>query len=177
MERPSSFLSHLCLLWSLWFLFLLLSHSFLRSYGLQRYLKQENAYNYKGWKREWGLRDEQSPHVRKCKTVLDSGLHAVVSRWIPLFVRETYIFLIPILREDFGFLEWYSVFQSPEFRITQAKLFVVFGFQNYAGQFFPDSGIRMRREQLISFMRIGIVYLRRKKLWSWNAIERTEWIL
>ena len=41
---------------------------------------------------------KQSPHVRKCRTVLDSGLHAVDSGWIPLFVRETYTFLIPILR-------------------------------------------------------------------------------
>ena len=88
LKRPSSFLSHLCLLWSLWFLFLLLSHSFLHSHGLQRYLKQENAY--KGWKREWGLRDEQSPHVRQSKKVLDSGLHAVDSEWIPVFVQIPY---------------------------------------------------------------------------------------
>ena len=95
LKGPPSFSSHLCLLWSLWFLFLPLSHSFLHSHGLQRYLKQENAYE--GWKWEWGLRGEQSSHVRKSKTVLDSGLHAVDSGLIPLFVRETYIFLIPIL--------------------------------------------------------------------------------
>ena len=59
-----------------------------------------------------------SPYERKSKTVLDSGFHAVDSgsfvstTWIPDSNRQW----------DFRFLELYSGFQSPGFRITLVKI-------------------------------------------------------
>ena len=59
-----------------------------------------------------------SPYERKSKTVLDSGFHAVNSgsfvstTWIPDSNRQW----------DSGFLELYSGYQSPGFRIPLAKI-------------------------------------------------------
>ena len=63
-------------------------------------------------------RTQLSPKLRESKTVLDSGFHAVDYGFqvldSVLFARRTWIL-------DSGFLEMYSRFQSPGFRILQAK--------------------------------------------------------
>ena len=73
---------------------------------------------------------KQSPHVRKWKTVLDSGLHAVDSGWIPLFVRETYTFLIPILRRISDSLSGIPYSKAQNFGFHKPNCSCFFGFQN-----------------------------------------------
>ena len=57
-----------------------------------------------------------SPHVRESKTVLDSGFHAVDSRF---FVSGTWV-LDSNRQWDSGFLQLYSGFQIPGFCIPPA---------------------------------------------------------
>ena len=60
-----------------------------------------------------------SPHVRKSKTVLDFGFRAVDSGFklldSPSLLSGSWI-------PDSGFLQLYSRFQGPGFRISQAKI-------------------------------------------------------
>ena len=55
------------------------------------------------------------PRVRESKTVLDTGFHAMNSGFQVLDSRFQLFW-------DSGFLEQYSIFQSPGFWIPQAKI-------------------------------------------------------
>ena len=71
----------------------------------------------------WALVLITASHVRReSKTVVDSGFHAVDSRFQVLdsgfFVSETWI-------PDSGFLELFSGFQSPGFQIPRIKIYQI----------------------------------------------------
>ena len=66
-----------------------------------------------------------SSYVREFKTVLDSGLHAVDSGFQVLDSRSFSVdlgFRIPIVSGISGFLQLYSGFEGPGFRIPQTKI-------------------------------------------------------
>ena len=66
---------------------------------------------------------DKSPYVGESRTVLDSGFHTVDSGFQVLeFISRTWV-LDSNRQWDFGFLELYSEFQGPGFRIPQAKIF------------------------------------------------------
>ena len=90
-----------------------------------------------------GVFMRESLQVRELKTILDSGFHAMDSGFQVLysgfFISGTWI---PHSNRqwDSGFLEQYSVFQSPGFQISQAKIPCIL---DSASTNFSYSGIRI----------------------------------
>ena len=94
-----------------------------------------------------------SPHVRESKIVLDSGFRAVDSG-----LQVLHLFRIPI---DAEFLELYSGFQSPGFRISSQTLAV---FQNSYSISSPDSPAKISTIHIYSSTTSLISCSRQKKI-------------